>query len=143
MSGGMEVCIGLQDGCVSGGVTICHCCQRGRECYRKGVMIAGGLLVLPSMLKGEIFDQRLSLMSTQAAPGANPILHRNFDVKNYSILSQIYFRWFLLVDMFPLIYGMPRNSSHFEIYSCLKSVDRKSTRLNSSHLTASRMPSSA
>ena len=26
-------------------------------------------------------DQRLSLMSAQAAPGANPILHENFDLK--------------------------------------------------------------
>ena len=27
-------------------------------------------------------DQRLSLMSTQAAPGANPILHGNFYLPN-------------------------------------------------------------
>ena len=46
------------------------------------VMIAGGVLVLPSMPKGEIVDQRLSLMSAQAAPGANPILHGNFDLPN-------------------------------------------------------------
>ena len=47
-----------------------------------GVMIIGGVLVLPSMPKGEIVDQRLSLMSTKAAPGANPILHGNFDLPN-------------------------------------------------------------
>ena len=35
----------------------------------RGVMIARGVLVLPSMAKGEIFDLRLSLMSTQAVPG--------------------------------------------------------------------------
>ena len=48
----------------------------------RGVMIAGGVLVLPSMPKGEIVNQRLSLMSTQAAPRANPILHGNFDLPN-------------------------------------------------------------
>ena len=48
----------------------------------RGVMIAGGVHVLPSMPKGEIVDQWLSLMSTQAAPGANPILHGNFDLPN-------------------------------------------------------------
>ena len=46
------------------------------------VMIPGGVLLLPSMPKGEIFYQRLSLMSTQAAPGVNPILHGNFDLPN-------------------------------------------------------------
>ena len=45
-----------------------------------GVMIARGVLVLPSMPKGEIVDQWLSLMSNQAAPGANPIFHGNFDL---------------------------------------------------------------
>ena len=30
----------------------------------RGVMIAGGVLVLPSIPKGDIVDQRLSLMST-------------------------------------------------------------------------------
>ena len=45
-------------------------------------MIAGGVLVLPSMPKGEIVDQRLSLMSTQAAPGAKKIFHENFDLPN-------------------------------------------------------------
>ena len=54
----------------------------GENVVGRGVMIAGGVLVLPSMPKGEIFDQRLSLMSTQAAPGANPILHWIFDLPN-------------------------------------------------------------
>ena len=85
-------------------------------------MIAGGVLVLPSMPKGEIVDQWLSLMSTQAAPGATPILHGNFDLKNYYILGQEYFLWLLLVEMFLLIYGTPCNSSRFERYSCLKFV---------------------
>ena len=48
----------------------------------RGFMITWGVLVLPSMPKGEIFDQRLSLMSTQATPGANPILHENFNLAN-------------------------------------------------------------
>ena len=48
----------------------------------RGVMITRGVLVLPSMPKGEIVDQRLSLMSTQAAPGANPILNEKFDLPN-------------------------------------------------------------
>ena len=52
----------------------------GENVVGRGDMIAGGVLVLPSMPKGEIFDQRLSLMSTQAAPGATPILHGNFDL---------------------------------------------------------------
>ena len=56
--------------------------KRGEYVVGRGVMIAGGVLVLPSMPKGEIFDQQLSLMSTQAAPGANPIFHRNFYLPN-------------------------------------------------------------
>ena len=36
----------------------------GENVVGRGVMIAGGVLVLPSMLKGEIVDQQLSLMST-------------------------------------------------------------------------------
>ena len=51
------------------------------------VMIAGGVCVLPSIPKGEIVDQRLSLMSNQA-PGATPILHGNFYLPNYYILVQ-------------------------------------------------------
>ena len=51
-------------------------------------MIAGGVLVLQSMPKGEIVDQRLSLMSTQEALGATPILHENFDLPNNYILGQ-------------------------------------------------------
>ena len=54
----------------------------GDNVVGKGVMIAGGVLVLPSMPKGEIFYQRLSLMSTQAAPGANQILHEIFYLPN-------------------------------------------------------------
>ena len=54
----------------------------GDNVVGRGVMIAGGVLVLPSMPKGEIVNQRLSLMSTQAAPGANSILHGNFDLPN-------------------------------------------------------------
>ena len=49
----------------------------GENVVGRGVMIAGGVLVLPSMPKGEIFDRWLSLMSTQAALEVNPILHWN------------------------------------------------------------------
>ena len=56
--------------------------EGGENVVGRGVMITGGVLVFPSMPKGEIVDQRLSLMSTQAAPGANPILHGNFDIPN-------------------------------------------------------------
>ena len=87
-----------------------------------GVMIGVGVLVFPSMPKGDIVDHWLSLMSTQVAPGATLILHENFDLSNYYIPSQGYFLFFLLVDMFPLIYGTPRNSSRFERYSCLNLV---------------------
>ena len=54
----------------------------GENVLGRDVMIAGGVLVLPSMPKGEIVDQRLSLMSTQAEPRANQILHGNFDLPN-------------------------------------------------------------
>ena len=54
----------------------------GENVVGRGVVIAGGVLVLPSMPKGEIVDQRLSLMSTQAALEANPIFHGNFDLPN-------------------------------------------------------------
>ena len=50
----------------------------GENVVGRGVMIVGGVLMLPSMPKGEIIDQWLSLMSTQAAPGATPILHINY-----------------------------------------------------------------
>ena len=118
----MEVCTGSQDGCVSGGLPF-SIDIKGREnvvgiCF----MIARGVLESPSMPKGEIVDQWLSLISTQAAPGATPIFHGNFDLPNYYIMSQGYFLWFLLFNMFPLIYGSPRNSSRFERYSCLKLV---------------------
>ena len=53
----------------------------GENVVGRGVMITGGVFVLPSIPKGEIVDQRLSLMSTQAAPEANPILHGNFDLQ--------------------------------------------------------------
>ena len=94
----------------------------GENVVGRGVMIARGVLVLPSMPKGEIVDHQLSLMSTQAAPRATLILHGIFDLHNYYILGQECFLWFLLVEMFPLIYGMPCNSSRFERYSCLKFV---------------------
>ena len=54
----------------------------GENFVGRGVMIAGVVLVLPSMPKGEIFDQRLSLMSTQVAPGETPILNGNFYLPN-------------------------------------------------------------
>ena len=60
----------------------------GEDVVGRGVMIIGGVLVLPSIPKGEIFDQWLSLMSTQATPGDTLILHGNFDLLNYYILGQ-------------------------------------------------------
>ena len=54
----------------------------GENVVGRGVMIARGVLVLPSTPKGEIVDQRLSLISTQEEPGANPILHGNFYLPN-------------------------------------------------------------
>ena len=56
--------------------------KRGENVVGRCVMIAGVVLVLPSMPKGEIVDQRLSLMLTQVAPGATQILHGNFELKN-------------------------------------------------------------
>ena len=61
---------------------------KGREnVLGRGVMIAVGVLLLPSMPRGDIFDQQLPLMSTQAAPGATPILHGNFELQNHYILG--------------------------------------------------------
>jgi len=94
----------------------------GVKAVGRGFMIVGGVLVLPLMPKGEIVDQWLSLMSTQATTGAAPILHGNFDLITYSILSQGSSRWIPLIDMFPSIYGTPSNSSRFERYSCFKLV---------------------
>ena len=94
----------------------------GENVVGRDVIIAGQVLLLPSMPKGEIVDQCLSLMSTPATQGSTPIFHGNFDLKIYSILSQGYFGWFLLVYMIPLIYGTPRNSSWFDRYSCLNLV---------------------
>ena len=54
----------------------------GDNFVERGVMIVGGVLVFPSMPKGEIVDQRLSLMSTQSAPGANRIFHWDFYLPN-------------------------------------------------------------
>ena len=54
----------------------------GENVVGRGVMIAGGVLMLPSMPKGEIVDYRLPLMSTKEAPGANTILHGNFYLPN-------------------------------------------------------------
>ena len=54
----------------------------GENVVGRGVMIARGVFVLPSTPKGEIVDQRLSLMSPQVAPGVTPILHGNFELKN-------------------------------------------------------------
>ena len=54
----------------------------GDNVVGRGFMIPGGVLVLPSMPKVEIIDQRLLLMSTQAAPGATQILHGNFYLPN-------------------------------------------------------------
>ena len=60
----------------------------GENVVGRGVMIAGGVFLLPSMPKKEIVDHWLSLMSTQEALGATPILHGNFDLPNYYILGQ-------------------------------------------------------
>ena len=38
--------------------------KEGENVVGRGVMITGGVLVLPSTTKGEIVDQQLSLMST-------------------------------------------------------------------------------
>ena len=54
----------------------------GDNVVGRGVMVTGVILVFPSMPKGEIVDQQLSLMSTQATPGSTPILHGNFYLPN-------------------------------------------------------------
>ena len=110
------MCVGPQDDYLSGGLPFSIDDKRGEKVAGRGVMIAGGVLVLPSMPKGELVDQWLSLMSIQAAPGATPILQGNFDLITHIILRQRYSRWILLVHMFPLIYGMPPSSSRFDNY---------------------------
>ena len=104
------MCIGPQDDVFQGELPFSIYDQGGENVVGRGVMITKGVLVLPLMPKGGIFDQWLSLISTQATPGAILILHGNFEFKNYSIPIQGYFGWFILVDMFPLIYGTPHNS---------------------------------
>ena len=81
VSGGVEVCTSPQDGCVSGELPFSIDVKGGENVVGRGVMIIGGVLLLPSMPKGEIVDQWLSLMLTQAALGATPILHGNFDLQ--------------------------------------------------------------
>ena len=72
------MCIASQDGCLSRGITRDD--KGGEKVVGRGVMITGGVLMLPSMPKGEIVDQWLSLMSTQAALEATPILQGHFDL---------------------------------------------------------------
>ena len=116
------MCTSPQDDVCQGELLFSIDDKGGENVVGIGVMIAGGLLVLPSMTKGEIVDQWLSLMLTQATLEATQILHGHFDLTTYSIMSQGSSIWILLIDMFPLIYGTPRNSSWFERYSCLKLV---------------------
>ena len=49
----------------------------GENIVGRGVMIARGVLVFPSMPKGDIVDRWLSLMPTQVAPRSNLIFHEN------------------------------------------------------------------
>ena len=72
----------------------------GENVVGRGVMITRGVLVFPSMSKGEIVDQWLSLMSTQAAPRATPILHGNFDLQNYIFWVKNIFDGFYLSRCF-------------------------------------------
>ena len=89
--GGVEVCIGPQDAFFRCELPFSIDVRGGENFVGRCVMITGGVLVLPSMPKGDIVDHWLSLMSTQAAPGDTPILHGNFDMIAYSIPSQGYF----------------------------------------------------
>ena len=68
----------------------------GENVVGRDVMIAGGVLVFPSMPKGEIVGQRLSLMSTQATPGATQIFDWNFCLPNYYIWVKNSFDGFFL-----------------------------------------------
>ena len=74
--------------CVRGELPFAIDVKRGENVVGIGVMIPGGVLVFPSMPKGEIVDQWLSLMSTQAPIGVIPILHGNFYLPNYYIPGQ-------------------------------------------------------
>ena len=47
------------------------------------------------------------------------------------------------LDYFARLYKIPHRRRRVRVYEVLELVDRKSTRLNSSHFTQSRMPSSA
>ena len=59
----------------------------GEKSIGSNVMIIVGVIEFSSMPKGEIFDQWLSLMSTQVTPTTTPIFHGNFDLTTYSIMS--------------------------------------------------------
>ena len=82
------MCIGLWDDVFQGDLHFYIDDKGGENVVGRGVMIAGGVLVLPSMPKGEIVDPWLSLMSTQATLGATPIFLGNFCLRNYYILGQ-------------------------------------------------------
>ena len=86
----------------------------GENVVGRCVMTTGEVLVLPSMPKGEIVDRWLTLMSTQAAPGATTIFVDNFGMKIYGLLSPNPPYSILLEELFLLICGMPRSSSWFE-----------------------------
>ena len=76
------MCTGLQDGVCESEWPFSIDDKGGENVVGRGVMIACGVPVFPSMPKGEIIDQWLSLKSTQATPGDTPILHGNFDLPN-------------------------------------------------------------
>ena len=64
------MCTSPQDDVCQGELPFAIDDKGGENAVGRGVMIARGVLVLPSMPKGEIVDQRLSLISTQVALGA-------------------------------------------------------------------------
>ena len=108
--------------CVRGSYPFPLMSKVGEKVVGRGALIAGGVLMFPSMPKGEIVDQWLSMMSTQVAPKVTTILHGNFDLTTPSIFTEGSPIWILCIEMFPLIYGISCSSSRFEIYSCLMLV---------------------
>ena len=67
------MCTSPQDDVSQGELPFAIYYKGGENIVGRGVMIAGGVLLLSSMRKGEFFDQWLSFISTEVAPRATLI----------------------------------------------------------------------
>src|SRR3546814_19540265 len=113
-------------GIVGGGVATCSACSVGSGCSGEGIIFRAALS--RGLVAGEVASVRLLKWSS---------VERDAHQASASMLKQAFAEAKLPVmpsstHIVPLLVGDP-----------VKTKDRKSTRLNSSHSCASRMPSSA